>query len=105
MAAPTSVRGSLDNVAAIIGETLDDASLDVQALAVVADGYPASVGQRVGWLLDFMAEHLGVQAVTEPLHRGLSRSAAVMLDPSGPREGQVDERWNVIVNEEPQPES
>lgn len=97
--------GSLDNVATIIGEMLDDASLDIQALAAVADGYPTSVGQRVGWLLDFMADHMGVQAATEPLHRGLSRSAAVWLDPSGPREGQVDERWNVIANEEPQPES
>jgi len=96
--------GSLDNVATILGEMLDDAALDFQALAALADGYPASVGQRVGWLIDFMAEYVDVQASTEPLHRRLSRSAAVMLDPSGPREGQVDERWHVIVNEEPQPD-
>jgi predicted transcriptional regulator of viral defense system len=97
--------GSLDNVATIIGEMLDDASLDIEALAAVAEGYPASVGQRVGCLLDFMAEHMSVQAATEPLHRRMNRNTPVMLDPSGRRDGRVDERWNVVVNEQPQPES
>lgn len=97
--------GSLDNVATIIGEMLDDTALDIQALAAVAAGYPMSVGQRVGWLLDFMAEQMSAEAVTEPLHQGVSRGAAVLLDTSGPREGQIDERWNVIVNQQPQPES
>ena len=97
--------GSLDNVATIVGEMLDDASLDSDALAAVSDGYPASVGQRVGWLLDFMAEQMGAEAVSEPLHRRLRRGGAVMLDSSGPREGEIDERWHVIVNEELQAES
>ena len=102
--------GALSNVATIIGEMLDDGELDIDQLVTVADGYPASIAQRSGWLLDFMADYVGTQVDTDALHHAVSASAsvsgaAVLLDPSGPRVGPVDERWNVIVNEDPQPES
>jgi predicted transcriptional regulator of viral defense system len=100
--------GALSNVATIIGEMLDDGELDIAQLVTVAERYPASVAQRTGWLLDFMADYMGTQVDTDALHDAVSasvRGAAVFLDPSGSRVGPVDERWNVVVNEDPQPES
>jgi predicted transcriptional regulator of viral defense system len=105
LVARPSESGALSNVATIIGEMLDDGALDIAQLSTVAMGYPTSVVQRTGWLIDFMAGYMGVGADTDTLHELANPNRAVLLDPSGTRDGPTDERWDVIVNEDIQPES
>ncbi len=98
--------GALFNVATIVGEMLAEDALDVGRLAEGAAGYPASVVQRTGWLLDYMAEQVGVAVDTGPLlPLASSRTAPTPLDPGHGRSGTLDRRWNVIVAEHPDEES
>ncbi len=98
--------GALFNVATIIGEMLTEDAVDVGRLAEVAAGYPASVVQRVGWLLDHLAAQNDVAVDTEPLLPLASpRTTPTPLDPGHGRSGTLDRRWNVIVAEYPDEES
>lgn len=97
--------GSLYNIETIIGDMLEEATLDIDRLAEAADTYPAAIVQRVGWMIDDAAETLEVDVDTEPLHALVSSASSVLLDPSGPRDERPDPRWNVIVNAEIELES
>ena len=101
-----NASGSLFNVATIIGDMLVEAALDVGGLVEVASGYPASVVQRTGWLLDYMAGQVDARVDTGPLVPvASSRATPTPLDPSQGRSGTLDRRWNVIVAEHPDEES
>lgn len=98
--------GALFNVATIIGDMLTDSAVDIGRLAQAATGYPASVTQRTGWLLDYMASQVDVEVDTDPLlPLANSRSTPTPLDPYYGRVGELDERWNVLVVEFPDEES
>ncbi len=100
------LSGGLSNVATVLGDMLAEDALDPLALAGEASHYPASVAARTGWLLDFLAGRLGVQFDSGVLLApGAARSTPTLLEPSGPRAGERDERWNVIVNAYPDEES
>lgn len=47
--------GGLSNVATVIAELLQDDKLDQVELARVATGYPTSVAQRTGWMVETAA--------------------------------------------------
>ncbi len=97
--------GALFNVATIIGEMLGEKAVDVRRLAEVAAGYPVSVVQRTGWLLDYMAAQVDVAVDAEPLFAlASSRTTPTPLDPGYGRSGTLDRRWNVIVAEYPDEE-
>lgn len=101
-----NASGALFNVATIIGEMLTEKALDVRRLVEIATGYPASIVQRTGWLLDYMAERVDVEVNTEPLLAlASSRTAPTSLDPGHGRSGTLDRRWNVTVAEYPDEES
>lgn len=96
--------GGLSNVATIAGEMLEEGALDVQALAEVAEQYPAAVVQRTGFLLEHVAGIVDVEVALEDLHTvALQRTTRTRLRPSGPT-GPLDERWNVIVNTQIEPD-
>lgn len=98
--------GALFNVATIIGEMLTEKAVDVRRLAEIAASYPASIVQRTGWLLDYMAEQVDVEVDTEPLlPLASSRTTPTPLDPGFGRSGTLDRRWNVIVAGYPDEES
>ena len=98
--------GALFNVATIIGEMLTEDALDVGRLAEVAAGYPASIVQRTGWLLDYMVARVDVAVDTRPLlPLAASRTTPTPLDPGHGRSGMRNGRWNVIVAEYPDEES
>jgi len=98
--------GALFNVATIIGEMLVEGSIEVHHLAQVATAYPASIAQRTGWLIDFMAEQVDVAVDTEPLLPVASaRATPTPLDPYFGRSGSLDPRWNVLVVEYPEEET
>lgn len=101
-----NASGALFNVATIIGDMLIEDALDVIRLAEVAAAYPASIVQRTGWMLDYMAGRVDVEVDTEPLIRLASlRATPTPLDPGYGRSGDLDRRWNVIVAEYPDEES
>ena len=96
--------GGLSNVATIAGEMLDEGALDEHALASVAEQYPGAVVQRTGWLLERVAEVVGVDVALDNLRTvAQRRTSPSRLLPSGTT-GPLDERWNVIVNTEIEPD-
>ena len=98
-------RGAgLSNVATIAGEMLEEDALDLAELAVVAEQYPAAVVQRTGFLLEHVAGIVDVEVDLVGLRAvALQRITRTRLRPSGPA-GPLDERWNVIVNTQIEPD-
>ena len=77
------------------------AKIDAQALATLCVDYPTAVAQRLGWLINFVSEHLGAHIDTDPLLQQVgNRIEPAPLIASLPRRGPLDARWNVYVNGE-----
>ena len=101
-----NTSGALFNVATIIGDMLMEGALDVSRLAEIATGYPVSIVQRTGWMLDYMAGQVDREVDTAPLvPLAFTRATPTPLDPGYGRSGALDRRWNVIVAENPDEES
>jgi predicted transcriptional regulator of viral defense system len=90
----------LSNVATVIGDLISDDLLDIDKLASDAQGYPMSVVQRAGYLIDFMASELELTTDSKTLHEHLTRSkpTTVALRPDQPASGIRDDRWRVDIN-------
>lgn len=90
----------LSNVATVIGDLISDNILDIEKLTSDAKGYPMSVAQRVGYLLDLMAGELELTPDSKALHDLVTRSkpTTVPLRPGQPGSGVRDDRWRVDVN-------
>lgn len=91
--------GGLSNVATVLGELLGDGKLDPKVLQDAAQHYPGIVSQRVGHLIDLMADEVGTTFDSEPLRRSLSGVRYRELS-IGSGDGQRDERWHIISNVE-----
>jgi predicted transcriptional regulator of viral defense system len=97
--------GGLSNVATVLSEMLEEGAIDVAELATLGQAYPASVVQRTGWLLEFVADQAGADVDLEPLRRvSRARSTPTPLASHGSRRGPVDEGWNVMVNAAVEPD-
>ena len=93
--------GGLSNVATVIADLLEDDKLDIDQLVQVADRYPVAVVQRTGWMIEHAASELGANIDLEPLvDIANRRTERTLLSPSGPRRGNTDPRWRVVVNAE-----
>ncbi len=92
--------GGLSNIATIIGDLLEDAKINVSEIIRISGGWPTTVVQRTGWLLEQAAVEIGVDLDVDSLagfatgHGGIAK-----LSPSGGT-GRLDTRWNIIVNTE-----
>ena len=96
--------GGLSNVATVIAELLATEMIDPTALAAQAAPYPMAVVQRVGHLVEQMAEAAEAPIGLGSLHTLVDGAQVVDLYPSVPRIGDRDHRWNVIVNIEIEPD-
>jgi predicted transcriptional regulator of viral defense system len=97
--------GGLSNIATVMGELLEEGLLDVQRLAELAKEYPTAVSQRAGWLLERVAAEIGVEVDLDPLAAvSHARRKPTPLAASGRRAGPLDDRWNVIVNADVEPD-
>jgi predicted transcriptional regulator of viral defense system len=97
--------GGLSNVATILGEMVREAALDPPVLTEAAASYPASVLQRTGWLLAFVAGVVRKTIDLESLRQVVAtRATPTPLYSHGPRRGPVDECWNVVVNGRVEPD-
>lgn len=91
--------GGLSNVATICGDLLSDGSIDQLTLAVIAKLMPQTIVQRLGFLIDYMAEVLGIEVDTEPLRSAMGTVRYRELAP-GAGDGERNERWRIIINAE-----
>ena len=95
--APYSAAG-LGNVGNVIGELALDGLIDGGRLAHAAKGYPMTVAQRAGWLIDFMAAEVGASVQLDELAESITSRDFTVLDPRLKAEGERNTRWRVIVN-------
>jgi predicted transcriptional regulator of viral defense system len=93
--------GGLNNVATVLIELHEEHPLAERALLDAADHYPSASARRLGYLLErFCNLQLNdLNAGAAPVGR-----EPAPLDPSGPRRGHVDARWNLRINTEIEPD-
>jgi predicted transcriptional regulator of viral defense system len=93
--------GGLDNVVTVLIELHEEHPLSEPELLDAVAFYPSASARRLGYVLErYCALHLdGFQARA----RQVGREPAP-LDPSGPRRGHVDPRWNLRLNAEIEPD-
>ena len=97
LASDTRRGGGASSVATVLQE-LD---LDPQELADQGRDRPRASVRRLGFLLERAGKEVGLGSLQELAHPGTSRT---LLDPAGPKYGDVDRRWSVIVNTTVEPE-
>jgi predicted transcriptional regulator of viral defense system len=95
--APERAAG-LDNVANVLGELIIDDRIDVDALAEAAAGYPRTVVQRTGWLLQHMAGEVDGRIDLAPLRPLVDGADYTPLDPRFPVDGDRGPVWHVVEN-------
>jgi predicted transcriptional regulator of viral defense system len=96
--------GGLSNVATVIGELLENDTFDVDGLARVGEGYPLSVRQRTGWMVEHVADLVGRPVELSALATSVAGAERAPLLPSAGRAGPADARWHVIVNTDVEPD-
>jgi predicted transcriptional regulator of viral defense system len=102
--------GSIDNVATIYGELVEESKLDAAKLVEVASLYPLAVARRVGWLLDRVSSYADTSVLSASLHEFVldhsqeGRRAVDLLAAGGPRRGKSDARWGLVVNADVEPD-
>ncbi len=90
--------GGPSNAASIAAAALEDGRLDVQAIAANASTYRLPIVQRLGFLVERAAAHVGSNVDLAPLAHLVERHSVVPLDTRSPSAGAVDTRWQVRVN-------
>jgi predicted transcriptional regulator of viral defense system len=96
--------GGLSNVATVIGELLENDTVDVSALVEVSEDYSVAVRQRTGWMLEHVAGLLDHGIDLSSLEAAVAGAERTPLLPSAGRSGSADPRWNVIVNTDVEPD-
>lgn len=93
--------GGLNNVATVLIELNEEHRLTERDLVKLAVDYPSGSVRRLGYLLERYCDLqlAGLYAKAEPEGR-----EPAPLDPSGPRRGHVDPRWNLRLNADIEPE-
>ena len=94
----------MSNVATIIGELLEDKKISLSKLLEISDQYPVASLQRTGYLIDTVREFVSERISTDRLQKRLAGSKTVLLFASRPRRGLIDQRWNVDVNGDVEPD-
>lgn len=90
----------LGNVSTVIGDLLDNEMVDEQALVDLAAAYPMRVVQRVGYLIEYMADEIGSPVEFDRLAELVRANGWTPLDSHRNADGERDQRWRVVVNTE-----
>lgn len=97
--------GGLSNIATVVAELLDNDHLSNTALAEIAGLYRVAVRQRVGWLVDRVLPQVDLKFDLSALARTVrERAEPTPLDAAGRRAGHLDDRWNILVNIDVEPD-
>ena len=74
-------------------------------MAEIADLYSVAVRQRVGWLIDRVLLHISTEFDLSALAQTINgRVEPTPLNASGQRAGHLDDRWNILVNTDVEPD-
>ena len=85
-------------MATVIGDLIEGDAVSISELTRASAGFPASVVQRVGYLLDLMAEVVDTNIDLVPLAGLVRNSPITRLSSHAPNTGDLSERWRVRVN-------
>ena len=99
LASRPKLGGGLSNVATILAELPD---LDGGRLAIITAKRSRSDARRLGWLLELVRDDLDLGAMRELAQPG--QGQPTLLAATGSRQGQLDERWGVLVNATVEPD-
>ena len=102
VAADVARAGGLDNAATVILELAELDAFDVTDVTELASRFSAAAGRRIGWFLERFAERDDLETL-----RVVTREAAASpsrLDPTGTASGDVDLRWMLYLNRDPEPD-
>lgn len=96
-----AASGHWSNVATVLSELAE--RLDAEALAAGASNVARTDVQRLGWLLDLVGQHdlANALAATVTGRRLLPTPLTGMRDS---RDAPLDPRWNVLVNDDVEPD-
>ena len=97
-----SVVGGIDNAATVAVELAETDEFSLGAVQAAAGLFPVSSLRRLGWLLEEFSERDDLDTLRGVALDG-ARTAA-RLDPGRPLVGPLDERWNVRVNRDVEPD-
>jgi len=95
--APQHAAG-LGNVGNVLGELLLEGHIDTARLVEGAARYPTTVAQRVGWLLEHMADEVDEAIDLDALRSLVDGADYTPLDPRLTDNGPRSERWHVTLN-------
>lgn len=93
--------GGLSNVATVLIELFEDRDVVEQGLIDVATYYPSASVRRAGYLLERFA---GARLDALRVAARPDRHEPAPLNASGARRGHVDQRWNLRMNTEIEPD-
>jgi predicted transcriptional regulator of viral defense system len=93
------LAGGWDNIATVIAAL---GALDGQRLAEIVRSRPVAHARRLGWMLDRFGDDVDTAALEELARR--PSAPPTLLEPSGPRDGDVDRRWALILNTDVSPD-
>lgn len=102
LAADPDTGGGLDNTATVLLDLAEQPTFDPVDLAGVAAHFPTAAARRLGWILDRHAAEVDLEPLLRQAIAGTGHPSR--LDPSRNLSGPLDERWNVRVNHEPEPD-
>jgi predicted transcriptional regulator of viral defense system len=90
--------GGLSNVATVIGDLLVEGQLIPEALMEAARSHPASVVQRAGHLIEFMANETGTTIDLDGLAGLVAPAEITLLAPGQPASTDRNDRWRLQIN-------
>lgn len=90
--------GGLGNVATIVANAVQEGRIDAQRIVAAADGFRPAVVQRLGFVIERAANHLGRNLDLEAMAQFARGRRIVPLDLRGPAHGATDPSWRVLVN-------
>jgi len=81
-----------------VANAVQDDHIDAQRIVETASTYRPAAAQRLGFVIEQAARHLGIDVDFEALARFAHGRRTVPLDLRGPAHGPTDPRWRVLVN-------
>jgi len=92
---------ALHNVATVLIELIEDDKLDENALVDLVELFPVAGSRRLGWLVEQFTD-LRLNSLAAVLAEAAREPS--LLDPSDPRRGPVDRRWQLRINATVEPD-
>jgi len=86
--------GGLGNVATIVANAVQDDHIDARRIVETASTYRPAAAQRLGFVIDQAARHLGINVDLEALAQVVRGRRTVPLELRGPAHGPTDPQWH-----------